>query len=382
MSARDSIGAHPWRWFPAAAIALILVALIAALLFVRSLLQPQRFTALLQSQLADAGLILSVDRPAAPALWPHPAVQLQGFQLSSIGSNAPLLTATEARIVVPWRALLHRELAIERLEIQSPRIDLDQLQALTSKLPHTSGAPQLPRIGAGIRVNDGTLVRDDQPLLFDIDAETGALLPDVPFHLTASAHNGEDRGGKLVLAALPHHQGDALRFDQIRLDAQIERGPRALLTGNAVWNGGNDVAATFQGALTLPTQTVTSASSASTPGSSATATREYALVLRITPARGTAPLIAALKLDGANEHADVRISPEALMDWWRTVLAAAPGKPLTLPPLQGHVQADEIGYGPLRMQGVTIDAGADVAPLSAGSTPVPASTAAKKETAH
>jgi len=377
-----SLRRHPWRWFAAAAIALILVALIAAALFVRSLLQPQRFTALLQSQLAGAGLVLAVDKPAAPALWPHPAVQLQGFQLSSIGSNAPLLTATEARIVVPWRALLHRELAIERLEIQSPRIDLDQLQALTSKLPHVSGAPQLPRIGAGIRITDGTLVRGDEPLLFDIDAETGALLPDIPFRLAASARNGDDRAGRLVLSALPRHQDDTLRFDRISLDAQIERGPGVVVAGDAVWNGGTDVAATLQGTLTLPAQAMSGGSSTAAANGSASATRKYALTLRITPARGAAPLTAALKLDGVDEHADVRVPPEALMNWWRGVLATTPGKPLLLPPLQGQVQADEIGYGPLHMQGVTLDAGPAVAPLSAGSTPPPASTAAKKEVAH
>ncbi len=388
MNARDSIRAHPWRWFAAAVIVLILIVLLAAVLFVRSLLQPQRFTAVLQSQLAGAGLILSVEKPAAPTLWPHPAVQLQGFRLSSIGSNAPLLTATEARIVVPWRALLHRELAIERLEIQSPRIDLDQLQALTSKLPHASGAPQLPHIGAGIRITDGTLVRGDEPLLFDIDAETGALLPDVPFRLAASARNGDDRAGRLVLSALPRHQDDTLRFDRIRLDAQVERGPRTELAGNAVWNGGNDIDATLQGTLMLlAPSTLTANSSAASAASAsgyatASAPRKYALALQITPARGAAPLIAALKLDGVNEHADVRVPPEALMNWWRGVLAAAPGKPLTLPPLQGHVQADEIGYGPLHMQGVTLDAGPAIAPLSAGSTPAPASTAPKKEVAH
>ncbi|HJU08504.1 MAG TPA: hypothetical protein VJ727_08510 [Rhodanobacteraceae bacterium] len=388
MSAGDSIRAHPWRWLATAVIVLIVVVSLAATLFVRSLLQPQRFTALLQSQLAGAGLVLAVDKPAAPALWPHPAVQLQGFQLSSLGANAPLLTATEARIVVPWRALLHRELAIERLEIQSPRIDLDQLQALTSKLPHTSGAPQLPRIGAGIRITDGTLVRGDEPLLFDIDAETGALLPNVAFRLAASARNGDDRAGRLVLSALPRRQDNTLRFDRIRLDAQVERGPGVDVAGDAVWNGGNDIAATLQGTLTLPAATIfggnsSAASAASANGTAAApALRKYALVLQITPAKGAAPLIAALKLDGVNEHADVRIPPKAMMDWWRGVLAAAPGKPLALPPLQGRVQADEIGYGPLHMQGMVLDAGPAIAPLSAGSTPAPASTAAKKEVAH
>src|SRR5690348_6656223 len=138
MSTRDSIARHPWRWIAAVVIVLVLLVALAGVLVVRSLLQPQRFTALLQSQLANSGLVLSVDKPASPALWPHPAVQLQGFRLSVAGASTPLLSASEARIVVPWRALLHRELAVERLEIENPRIDLDQLQTLLSRMPHRS----------------------------------------------------------------------------------------------------------------------------------------------------------------------------------------------------------------------------------------------------
>ncbi|HEY3521040.1 MAG TPA: membrane assembly protein AsmA [Rhodanobacteraceae bacterium] len=381
MNARESIRSHPWRWLAAAVIVLVVIALLAAVLYVRSLLQPQRFTALLQSQLANAGLVLSLDKPAAPALWPRPAVQLQGFRLSSIGAGAPLLIATEARIVVPWRALLRRELAIQRLEIRSPRIDLDQLQALTSKLPHTSGAPQLPRIGAGIRIANGTLVREDEPLLFDIDAETGALLPDVPFHLAASAHDDADRAGRLVLDALPHHQGSSLRFDRIRLVARIEGGADLDVAGDATWNGGDDLAATLQGALELPAPSTANGSSAAYKDTAPASSRKYSIAVEIVPARGATPLVAALKLDGVNEHVDARVPPLALLDWWRDILAAAPGKPLALPPLQGHVQAGAIGYGPLHMQDVRIDAGPDVAPLPAGSAPAPASTA-RKGVAH
>jgi len=382
MNARDSVRSHPWRWLAAAGIVVFLVALGAAVLYVRSLLQPERFTTLLQSQLANAGLMLSLDKPAAPALWPRPAVQLQGFRLSSIGSTAPLLAATEARIVVPWRALLHRELAIQRLEIQSPRIDLDQVQALTSKLPHAQGAPQLPRIGAGIRITNGTLVRDDEPLLFDIDAETGALLPDVPFHLTASAHDGADRAGRLALEALPHHQGDTLRFDRIRLAARLDGGAGIDVAGSAAWKGGPDAAAALQGSLTLPARAIANGSSVAPTSGAASTPRKYAVAMQIAPARGATPLVAILKLDGANEHVDVRVPPLALLDWWRGVLTAAPGKPLGLPPLQGRAQVDAVDYGPLRMRGVRVDAGPEVAPLVAGSAPAPASTTTKKEVAH
>ena len=378
MSLRESLRVHPWRWFGAVVVALAVILLLVAFLFVRSLLQAQRFTQFLQQQLAGAGLVLTVDTPAAPTLWPHPAVQLQGFQVSSIGSTAPLLTASEARIVVPWRALLHHELAIERLEIESPRIDLDQLQALLARLPHSQDAPQLPRIGTGIRIIDGMLVRNEEPLLFGVDAETGTLLPDVPFHLTASAHTGGDRSGTLAVTALPGHEQGALRFDKIRLQVDIQRGAHADLAGNALWRGGGDVTADLRGSLKLPD----AEPAASTRGAIPTEPRDYALVLQIRPAKSATPLTALLKLDRAGEHVDARIAPLALMDWWRSVLAATPGSALALPPLEGQAQIDNAAYGPVRVQGLRIDAGPKVAPLPAGSSPAPASTAPRKEVAH
>ncbi len=386
MIGRASIGAHPWRWLVATVIVLILMMLIGATLFVRSLLQPQRFTALLQSQLAGAGLILSVEKPAAPALWPHPAVQLQGFQLSSIGSNAPLLTATQARMVVPWHALLHRELAIERLEIESPRIDLDQLQALLSKLPQTQGAPQLPHIGAGLQIVNGTLVRNDEPQLFDIHAETGTLLPGIPFQLDAAARSGSDRSGILKLTALPRDENDALRFDRVHLILSVQRGLSADLAGNALWRGGSDVAANFTGTLKLPAAAAanpsSAASAAANAGAAPTVPRDYAVALQILPAQKSVPLVAALKLEGSNEHVDARIPPLQLVDWWHGVLTSQPGTPLTLPPLQGRAHVETLSYGPLQMHDVQVDAGPDVAPLPAGSAPAPASAATAKEVAH
>src|SRR5574337_1040186 len=92
----------------AVVIAVVLVALaVAVVVYVHHLLQPQRFTALLENDLAAAGIRLDLDAPAEPALFPHPGVQLQGFSLTNIGSGTPVLQASGATIVVPWRALLH-----------------------------------------------------------------------------------------------------------------------------------------------------------------------------------------------------------------------------------------------------------------------------------
>jgi hypothetical protein len=384
MSARGSMRTHPWRWITALVIVLLLLLVLAGVLLVRSLLQPQRFTALLQSQLANAGLVLSVDKPAAPALWPHPAVQLQGFRLSVAGATTPLLSASEARIVVPWRALLHRELAIERLEIENPRIDLDQLQTLLSHMPHNAGAPQLPRIGAGVRIVNGTLVRGDEPLLFDANAETGPLMPGTPFHLDASARDGADRGGKLSLRMLPENQDRTLRFERIDLRMGVEQGVQAHVVGSAFWRGGSELGADLHGGFTLPAHPgVAAVASTPAPAASrnpAAPARNYTLALRILPAQGKIPTSAAVKLEGEGKRVDARVQPVALLDWWHGVLGSAPEAALAMPPVSGNAQLDSVDYGPLHMRGVQMQAGPQVMPLSASSAPVPANAKADEKT--
>lgn len=375
MNVRDSLRAHPWRWIAAAVIVLILALVLAGALIVRSLLQPQRFTALLQSQLANAGLILSVDKPASPALWPHPAVQLQGFRLSVAGATTPLLSASEARIVVPWRALLNRELAVERLEIENPRIDLDQLQTLLSRMPHGAGAPTLPRIGAGIRIVNGTLVRADQPLLFDVNAETGALVPGTPFHLDASARNGADRGGTLSLRMLPRQQDGSLDFERIDLKIGVEQGVQAHVAGEASWRGGSELGANLHGGFSLPAHGSVAVASTPAPAASTTSpmpARSYTLALRIQPAQGAAPMTTALKLDGEGKHVDMSVQPTALLEWWNDVLATAPQGTLAMPPISGNAQLDVADFGPLQMRGIRIEAGPQVMPINASTTAAPA----------
>jgi len=376
MSTRDSVARHPWRWIAAVVIVLILTLVLAGVLIIRSLLQPQRFTALLQSQLANAGLVLSVDKPASPALWPHPAVQLQGFRLSVAGATTPLLSASEARIVVPWRALLHRELAVERLEIENPRIDLDQLQTLLSRMPHSAGAPQLPRIGAGLRIVNGTLVRADEPLLFDVNAETGPLLPGTLFHLDATARNGADRGGKLSLRMLLQHQDSTLEFEQINLRIDVDQGAQAHITGDAFWRGGSELGANLRGGFTLPAHgSAVAVASTPAPASSAASpapARNYTVALQVHPAQGATPMTAALKLDGEGKHVNMSVQPAALPGWWNDVLGSAPATALAMPPISGSAQLDAADFGPLQIQGAKIEAGPQVMPLNASSTAVPA----------
>ncbi|MGH8216511.1 MAG: AsmA family protein, partial [Rhodanobacteraceae bacterium] len=127
------------RWIAIAVVVVLGALAVALAIYVHSLLQPQRFTSLLENDLAAVGLRLEMRAPAEPTLFPRPAVQLQGFTLTAIGSDTPILQAAGATIVVPWRALLHGEVAIERIDVNAPRMDLGELQSLFARLPRHAG---------------------------------------------------------------------------------------------------------------------------------------------------------------------------------------------------------------------------------------------------
>lgn len=360
---------HPWRWGVGAIVALLLIVLLGGSLYVRALLQPQRFTELLQQRLAAAGLTLSVDAPAMPELWPHPAVQLQGFRLSNTSAATPLLQAGEARLVLSWRSLLHRETAVERMEIDAPRIDLDQLRVLITHLPQgTGGAPALPQIGAGVRIRNGILLRGNAPLLLDFDLDTGALQSGQLFSLVARARDADDHVLNLDLRTVPKQNADALDFAALALDFGAAGGAHGKIAGDANWSGGAQWQADLRGALSLPAfAPAKSASSADKTNAPQPMPRDYALQLRTQPARDDRPMSIAFKLDGADEHIDAQFAPLELVGWWQHLADTPPNQPLALPPLQGHLRAMRLDFGAVQMQGLDIEAGPDVAPLDARS---------------
>ncbi|MGB6145107.1 MAG: AsmA family protein, partial [Rhodanobacter sp.] len=65
------------------------------------LLQPDRFTAMLQSQARATGLELNLASPASPSLFPRPALDLRGITLNAQGASAPILLAARGRLVLP-----------------------------------------------------------------------------------------------------------------------------------------------------------------------------------------------------------------------------------------------------------------------------------------
>lgn len=381
MDASASSPRHLLRWI-ALGIFAVLVALVLALaIHIYNLLQPQRFTTLLENALATAGLALRMQASAEPTLFPRPGVKLEDFSLTNIGSNTPVLRADGATIVVPWRALLHSEIAIERVDVDAPHVDLDELESLLARLPHHVGPPRLPTISTGVHMNHGMLTRKGSPLLFDFSVETGALAPGQVFHLDASARSAAGRRLSATLTTVPSTAHDGvIDFEALHLGLAEQQGTALQLDGHASWRGGETVAVHLQGTWHHRALTPPPSASASTLATSAPAQQDVnaKIALDVSPARGHAPMTVALKLNDDDAHADLHLQPTEFGHWWKQLLAAKPGQapPVALP-FTGHAEIQQLDLGWIKAKGLRIDADPDLSPAaSVKAAAVPAASAA------
>ncbi|HEX7349092.1 MAG TPA: AsmA family protein [Rhodanobacteraceae bacterium] len=373
---------HRTRWIVAAIGIVVLGVLVALAVHVHALLQPQRFTHVLERDLGAVGIKLQLEAPASPQLLPRPGVKLQGFSLSNRGATTPILQASGATIVVPWRALLHGDIAIERVEIDAPRIDLGELGALLERLPHHRGPPQLPTIVTGIHLNQGTLTNHGEPLLFEVSADTGELVPGRAFRLDATARDasGHPLSASLSTVPSPPHDG-AIDFTKTHLSIRKHDGLALQLAGEGHWRGGEDLALQLTGSLTHhsfnppPTRTAAAVSSAPAQKPIAATTVVDQVKLTVTPARNHTPLTVAIQLAGADTQADFSVQPTEFGRWWKRVLAASPDHPPGLLPFTGSASIQHIDVGGFKATGLKIDADADLAPAASTSSAPVASAA-------
>ncbi|MGH8215509.1 MAG: hypothetical protein ACREPZ_07445, partial [Rhodanobacteraceae bacterium] len=291
---------------------------------------------------------------------------------------------------VPWRALLHGEVAIERIDVNAPRMDLGELQSLFARLPRHAGGgvPRLPTIATGIRMSHGTLTHNGSPLLFDFGLQTGALAPGQAFGLDASARSAGGRRFAVHVDTVPSvpHDG-AIDFEPLRIHFTADPGPALLVDGHGTWRGGEDLALQLKGVLhhraPAPAGSAsTAAATASAASAAATQTSQSVgddVAIELRPAHGGQPMAVALKLDGSDAHADVRLQPTEFGAWWNRMLAATPGQPPAPLPFEGTAQVRELDLGWLKATGLRMDATSGVATASSAPTapaPAPASTTA------
>ena len=378
---------HLLRWIALAIVAVLAALAIAAAVYVHNLLQPARFTALLENDLAAVGLRLRLQAPAEPTLFPRPGVQLKGLSLTNAGSSRPVLQAAGATIVVPWRALLHGEVAIERVDVVAPHLNLDELESLLARLPRrAAGPPRLPTIATGVHMSQGTLSRNGSPLLFDFSIETGALAPGKVFRLEAAARGATGNRFTAALTTVPSAAHDGV-IDLKALNFRLaeQQGTALELEGEGSWRGGEDLAMQLRGTLRHYAFAPPPAASTGAPAASGSSLSPPAIpaefvtdniALDVSPVRGHAPLAVALKLDGDDAHADLRLQPTEFGRWWKRVLAAQSGQPPGALPFTGKAEVRQLDIGWLKATGFTIDAGPDLAPTSSSSSAAPAASTA------
>jgi AsmA protein len=327
---------------------LVVVVLLAAFVATYVMLQPERFTSLLQSRARAAGLELTLANPASPTLWPKPALELEGLTVRASAADTPLLVAARGKLVLPWHTLMGGETRISRLEVQGARIDLDALAAYLDTLPSrpsTAGAV-LPTIDAGFRIERGTLLRGNELLLSNVDIDAGRLANGLPFALALAASTPDGTAYSVELETTPRLSRGVLTLSDAELGLSSEPRFAAILRGNATWRGGADVGASLSGRV------------------SRKAGASYAMQLDVTPANQQDPLYVALKLDGENDRTDIRIPPIGFTEWWGGIQA---GGPPTLPPVLGTIDAKMLDIGEVHIKGLRIRATPQV-PAAAAST--------------
>lgn len=336
-------------------------ALLAAGIAVYLLLQPDRFTRMLQTQARAAGLELNLASPASPTLFPRPALDLNGITLNAEGANVPILLAARGQLALPWHTLFGGPTVISQLQIESPRVDLDALQAWLAGLPvQPAGVPpNIPRIDTGVGISHGSLVRGNEVLLDNVSLEAGSLISGRPFPLSLSAITASGTPLQMRLSATPRIQGNALQLDNVSLHFSQGSAMTLALTGSAHWHGAADASASLAGKLDQ-------ASSG-----------QYDISLRLTPANQSNPLLLALKLDGPDNHADLRLPPLALAHWW-SQLGDERAPQLSVPPIGGHAEIAKIDLGSIVFEGLAVQAGDDV-PAAAATVAAPAKPAAGKQ---
>ena len=333
----------------------VAAAALTLIIAVYILLQPERFTAMLQNQARAAGLDLRLASPASPSLFPRPALELRGITLSAEAGNSPILLAARGRLALPWHTLFGGPTVISQLQIDSPRVDLDALQAWMAALPAQAENRQLdiPRIDTGVEISHGSLVRGNEVLLDNLSLRAGSLVSGQPFPLRMTANVGGDPW-QLRLSATPRIEGNTLQLDNISLHLSQASAVTLVLNGRAHWHGAADAVASLAGKLDRADA------------------GQYDISLRLTPANQESPLLLALKLDGPDNHADLRLPPLALAQWWSRL--NDPEHPqLAVPPGSGHAEFGTIDSGGVHIEGLTVQAG-DSVPAAAASSAAPAST--------
>lgn len=331
-----------------------LAALLALLTMVYLLLQPDRFTAMLQTQARNVGLELHLAEPASPSLFPRPALDLHGITLNAQRATTPILLAARGRLALPWRTLFGGPTAISQLQIEAPRVDLDALQSWLDELPpsQSGGTLDIPRIDTGVGISRGSIVRGNALLLGNVDLQSGHLVSGQPFLLQLSARTPSGTPLTVRVSSTPRIDGGALELDDVALHLTMQGKQAAVLTltlnGSARWQGASRATANLAGKLDRADAA------------------QYDISLRLAPQAAQRPSLLALKLDGPGDHADLELPPQELLAWWSN-LGDTENPRLSLPPGSADIRLDKLQVGDFSVQGLSMTTTGNGEPAAAGS---------------
>ena len=321
------------------------------------LLQPDRFTAMLKDQAREAGLQLTLSSPASPTLFPRPALRLEGITLaaSNAGPNAmPILLAANGQLALPWHTIFGRQVVISRLQIDSPRVDLDALQAWLMNLPPRSATvpEQIPRIATGVRIRNGSVVQNNSEWLSSVSLDTGRLMPGQAFWVNLSAKETDGTPLQWRFSCVPGIDDGALKLDAIHINVSDSSTTTLHLDGQAHWQGAAHTWMQLRGKFHLADA------------------GDYDAAVELTPAAQAAPLLLHLKLLGSDNHIDLELPPLALAQWWNQ-LSDPQGPRLSTPPGKGQVDIARLDMGKVHVEGLSVQTD-DEPPAGAASTAIPA----------
>jgi hypothetical protein len=329
------------------------------------LLQPDRFTAMLKEQAADAGLQLSLSSPASPSLFPRPALHLEGITLiarpsnpNDTTANMPILQAANGRLVLPWHTVFGGPMVISRMQINSPRVDLDALQAWMMSLPPQSTAvpEQIPSIMTGVRIRNGSVVENNSEWLSDVSLDTGHLMAGQVFSVNLAGKEPDGTPLQLQLSMVPSITNGALMLNNVTVHAADSSATALYLAGHARWMGSANMAVQLHGKFSEANK------------------GDYDAAVLLTPAGQYDPLLLHVKLLGTDNHIDLELPPLALAQWWNQ-LANPQGPKLSSPPGNGQIDMAKLDLGNIHIEGLSIQTG-NAVPASTSSVAAPANATA------
>lgn len=161
---------------------LIVAALAASvlLLSLRWLAQPSRVAALITQRVGAAlGLEITASGASEYRLRGTPMLVLRDVVATEPGARTALLRTKRILIALPWSTLRSggSELVAQRIQLDSPQIDLPALQRWLAARP--PGKARLPTLTDGLRIRDGE-IRNRDWRIDRFDADVPLLQPKRP----------------------------------------------------------------------------------------------------------------------------------------------------------------------------------------------------------